>query len=117
MYQDGLYQARAIGHSSDVVIKAEIKDNKIKKVNIDLGEESTPKTQEIINKLAGQIISKQNADLDVVTGATETSNATMRAVRTILNQAAGKKVQDSKVNDGTYNVNVSSYGWKSEMEG
>lgn len=116
-YQDGSYQAKAMGHSSDVVVSAKIQNNKIEKVKIDLGEESTPRTKEVIDKLAGQIISKQTSDLDVVTGATETSNATIRAMRKILKQAGNEVEEVRSVKDGVYKETVPSYGWRSMMSG
>lgn len=117
-YQKGTYLSKAKGHSSDVDVKVELNDDAITDVDIKVEGESESRTKGITSKLKQQILSKQNADIDAVSGATETSNAVRRALSACLNQAMGKTEQEKKpLKDGTYRESTLSYSMTDPMVG
>ncbi|WP_281829289.1 FMN-binding protein [Lactobacillus amylolyticus] len=117
-YQKGTYLSKAKGHSSDVDVKVELNDDAITDVDIKIEGESESRTKGITSKLKQQILSKQNADIDAVSGATETSNAVRRALSACLNQAMGKTEQEKKpLKDGTYRESTLSYSTTDPMVG
>ena len=87
-FKDGTYTAVGIGIGGDVEVIAEVKDGEI--VSITLGEhgETEGIFEGAVDGVIPQIIKGQTTDVDVVSGATLTSNAIIEAVEDIMNQAA-----------------------------
>lgn len=86
-YKKGSYSATAKGMSGDIKVKVTVDENSIKDVNIDVSCESG-----VFGGMAGphlkdEILAKQSADVDTITGATTTSNAVRKATKEALKQA------------------------------
>ena len=87
-FKDGTYTAVGTGIGGDVEVIAEVKDGEI--VSITLGEhgETEGIFEGAVDGVIPQIIKGQTTEVDVVSGATLTSNAIIEAVTDIMNQAA-----------------------------
>lgn len=86
-YKKGSYSASAKGMSGDIKVKVTVDEDSIKDINIDVSCES-----DVFGGMAGphlkdEILAKQSADVDTVTGATTTSNAVKKATEEALKQA------------------------------
>lgn len=82
--KDGTHKGEATGYKGAVEVEVVVADGKITKVTI-TGDEETPEVgQAAFEKLEAAIIEKQSADIDVVTGATVTSKAVIKAVEEAL---------------------------------
>ena len=87
-FKDGTYTAVGTGIGGDVEVIAEVKDGEI--VSIVLGEhgETEGIFESAVDGVIPEIIKGQTTEVDVVSGATLTSNAIIEAVTDIMNQAA-----------------------------
>ena len=87
-FKDGTYTAVGTGIGGDVEVIAEVKDGEI--VSITLGQhgETEGIFEGAVDGVIPEIIKGQTTDVDVVSGATITSNAIIEAVEDIMNQAA-----------------------------
>ncbi len=103
-YTPGTYSASSRGMGGDVVVSLEVSEKKITNVSID-GKNETPGIGgPAMQKLAQDIIDKQSADVEAVSGATMTSNAVIEAAGLALDKAMGLAGDDEKIsfNAGTY---------------
>jgi len=87
-FKDGTYTAVGTGIGGDVEVIAEVKDGEI--VSIVLGEHSETEGifEGAVDGVIPEIIKVQTTEVDVVSGATVTSNAIIEAVEDIMDQAA-----------------------------
>ena len=87
-FKDGTYTAVGTGIGGDVEVIAEVKDGEI--VSITLGQhgETEGIFEGAVDGVIPEIIKGQTTEVDVVSGATITSNAIIEAVEDIMNQAA-----------------------------
>lgn len=89
MLKDGTYTAQARGMAGFVNVKLDIKDEQIKDVDLDLSTETPQYGRKAEQPLKQEILAKQSADIDVVTGATFTSNGVKTALKEALEKAQG----------------------------
>ena len=87
MWKDGIYLSQARGMAGFVKTELEISNNKITSVNLDLSTETPQYTQKAKSKLENEVLAKQSADIDAVSGATFTSNGIKEAVKDALKKA------------------------------
>ena len=88
-YTPGTYEATAQGFGGDVKVSVTVDDSAITAVEI-TGDAETPTVGgAAIPDLISQILEKQSAEIDGVTGATLTSGAVKEAAAKALAQAAG----------------------------
>ena len=105
-YKDGTYTGVGQGKNPDLKVAVTIKDNKITNVEVLSGNE--PKGKEALSVVPKEIIDKQSISVDVVSGATMTSNGIMAAVNDALSQAeinnssSATNSTQEKYKDGTY---------------
>lgn len=85
--KQGTYSAQARGMAGFVGVKLTIKNDKITQVDLDLSTETPQYGQKAEKQLQKEILTKQSADIDAVSGATFTSNGVKEAVAEALNQA------------------------------
>ena len=117
-YTAGTYTGSSAGHSSDVVVEAVFSDSAIESVTIDASGETESYGQAATEELVSQFLDAQSAEIDGVTGATETSDAAKRAMQQAIDQAMGTTSEEvATLTDGTYSAKASSYGTKGQMEG
>lgn len=118
-YKPGVYTGSSKGHSSEVKVTATFSKNKIEKVSIDAHGETASIGQAAVEQLMKNIQTKQNAEFDAVTGATETSEAVRRALKATLNQASTsmEKKEKTALKDGTYSAITNSFSVTGQMKG
>ena len=116
-YTAGTYTASAAGHSSDVVVTVTFTETEIVGVEINADGETENPGQAAVMDLIDQIMDNQTAEIDGVSGATETSTAVKMAMKDIMAQATGTAVSTDKkpLTDGTYNVSAPSFGFLGDM--
>lgn len=89
-YKNGTYTGTGTGFGGEMTVQVKIAGGKIKTVKIKEhadGDAYIKKASSILNK----IIKKQGTDVDVVSGATYSSNGIIEAVRDALSKAAAAK--------------------------
>lgn len=88
LYTAGTYTASAEGSDGDITLTVEFSDKKIVSITADHNE--TPDIGAIaIEQLIDDAIDAQSADVDVVSGATTSSNAFLTALQDCIDQAKG----------------------------
>lgn len=93
IYKPGTYSASAAGLSSDVVVTMTFDANSITDVKVDVSGETPGIGAEIGDKVIAQLLEKQSADIDGVTGATISSTAVKAAAEACIAQAKGENVE------------------------
>ena len=96
-YTDGTYSGTAKGMNGDVTVEVTVKSDKIESVNVTSHNETTGISDPAIEQIPTSIVEKNSAEVDIVAGATVTSNAIMQAVTQALDKAAGKEVAEETV--------------------
>lgn len=87
--QDGDYTAKGKGLAGDVEVKVTIANGAITAVEVLSHNETAGISDPAIENIPANIISAQGLKVDVISGATLTSNAIIEAVTTCLTQAGG----------------------------
>lgn len=87
LFTAGIYEASAKGFGGDVNVTVTVTEDEITKVAI-TGDGETPSLGGIaIERLGGEIVKAQTPNVDVISGATVTSNAIITAVTEALTSA------------------------------
>ena len=89
-YTDGTYTGTGRGHRQGLQVSVTIKNNKITDVEIVSDNETPRYSSEPFNTIPQEIMQAQSANVDAVSGATESSDGIMMAVQDALSQAAVK---------------------------
>ncbi|MCD8231448.1 MAG: FMN-binding protein [Clostridiales bacterium] len=96
-YPDGTYYGTGEGFGGNITVAVVIKDQTIDSVTILSADDETPEYFAQAAVLADAVVTAQSADLDVVSGATYSSEGILEAVKNAL--AAAKAAADAE--DGT----------------
>lgn len=95
LYKDGRYTGTSTAYKDNFILDVTVKDNKITDINIISYEDGIKYVKQAAIPISEKIIAAQSTDVDVVSGATSTSNGVKAAVNNALLKATYK--------DGTYN--------------
>ena len=116
-YTPGTYTASATGHEEGVTVTVTVDESSITEVSIDVSNETPAIGGMAGEALTAQVLEAQGAEIDGVSGASETSAAVRRAVAEALAQAKGSDGTGEKtaVADGTYSGTAPSFGLLSQM--
>lgn len=114
IYKAGTYKATATGYNKEKPVEVEVvlSDQKIESVKVLKHGETEGIGTVAVEKLPGQIVEKQTAEIDGIASATKTSNAILEAVKTILAEntigdaKASKPAADKKKEEKTVNTDV-----------
>lgn len=110
-YTPGTYTAEAAGHEAGLVVTVTVDETGITAVDLDVSHETPEIGGAAKDALIEQIMAAQGADIDGVTGATETSTGVKLALTDALNHAAGvTAAEKTAVADGTYTGTAPSFG-------
>lgn len=90
-YQDGSFEGAGKGMGGDVKVTVTVKDGKITDVTVGEHQETPGISDAAIEKVPQEIIDKQSTEVDVVAGATLTSDAIKEAVKNALEGVSGVK--------------------------
>ncbi len=117
VYKAGIYSATAKGFGGDVTVTINVDANKITHVSIIASSETESIAGRALTKLPESIISKQSAEVDVVSGATVTSKAVIEATKAAIDKAKGvaTKVGAISFTPGTYSGKGRGYNGVVEL--
>lgn len=90
-YKDGVYEGREPGKGGDIVVKVTVTDGDISKVEVVEHKESEMISDEAIKRIVSSVQSEKSTNVDVVSGATMTSEAVIKAIKSALVQAGGSE--------------------------
>lgn len=113
-WQDGTYQGSGKGFGGVITARVTIADQRMTQIDITNHAQETPEYYSRAEVIIPQMIQKQSANVDVVSGATYSSNGIKQAVANALAKAAGKSVQE--VSDDGGNENTAGAGEKSQKQ-
>ena len=89
-YKDGTYTAQEKGYGGQLTVEVTIKEKKISDVKVVSHSETENVGTKAIEQLPSKIVEANSADVDVVSGATVTSEAIKKAVSSALAEATNK---------------------------
>ena len=84
-FRDGTFTGSGTSRRGDVTVSLSVQDGKIATVQITRATTYYPTSR--ISRLPGQVVDRQSAQIDYVSGATDSSIAFRQAVTNALNQA------------------------------
>lgn len=93
----GAYVESAIGWNGPIEVKTTVSDNRIDSIEILKSDEVPYIADEPMKAIIQKVVSEQNLSVDVVTGASRSSEALLRAVGQAV-QAAGATSSSSRTN-------------------
>lgn len=86
-YKPGTYTGTGEGNNGDVIVQVTVNENAIVKVEVIQQEETAGIADPALEKIPEEIVANNTADVDVISGCTNTSNAIIEAVESALKQA------------------------------
>ena len=87
-YTAGTYTGVGTGNNGDVEVSVVVSDSAITSVEVTKHAEPPGIADPALEQIPAAIVEAQSADVDVVSGATNTSNAIIEAVKSALAEAA-----------------------------
>lgn len=88
VFEDGTYTGKSVGHNGgDLVVEVTIVDGKIANVEIIEHTESDGISDPAIDGIPQEIVESNSTDVDLVSGATVSSKAIIKAVNDALKQS------------------------------
>jgi len=109
-YEDGTYTGSAQGFGGTITVSVTIENGNIASIAIVSASGETPEYLRRAKGVIDSILNQQSTNVDVVSGATYSSNGIIQAVRNALAQASSSKSasSDSSNTDDTSNAEPSS---------
>lgn len=86
-YDNGTYSGSGEGFGGTIKVSVTIKNHKITTIAVTSAPDETPEYFEKAKGLISNVIKKQSADVDVVSGATYSSNGLIEAIKNALKEA------------------------------
>ncbi|MCD8125509.1 MAG: FMN-binding protein, partial [Lachnospiraceae bacterium] len=86
-YADGVYTGTGTGFGGDITVQVTVKKGKITKIKILSAEDETPSYLKKAKGIISSILAAQSTEVDVVSGATYSSEGILEAVQNALKQA------------------------------
>lgn len=87
IYKKGIYEGNAEGHIGPIKVQIVTDEYVIKEIKI-LEQQETPVIADAVyNKIPARVIKANSPDVDVVSGATYTSNGFIKAIKNGLDKA------------------------------
>ena len=87
LLKDGSYVSAGRGMQGDIQVELRVRDGYIDRVNVVEHNENVGVSEDAFDRLEDDVLRKQSADVDTVSGATEASYGFMEAVRNCIRQA------------------------------
>ncbi|MCY6484747.1 FMN-binding protein [Clostridium aestuarii] len=95
LYKEGTYKGTGQGHHGEIKVEVITNKYKIKEIKI-VEQQETPELCDIVyNKMPERIIKANSVEVNVVAGASFTSQGLIDAVKNALGKAKIKKIIDS----------------------
>jgi len=104
-YKNGTYKGSGEGyHGGTTILSVTIKNNRMTQIKV-VSHEDTPSFFASAKKLLKTMVAKQTTDVDVVSGATMSSNGIIDAAKAALEKAKVKDTESDKKDDTTEDSN------------
>lgn len=87
LYTDGVYVSEGRGMQGDIRVEVRVRDGYVDAVRVLEHVENVGVVEDAFDRLEQEVLDKQSAEVDVVSGATEASYGYLEAVRNCLRQA------------------------------
>lgn len=87
LLKDGSYVSAGRGMQGDIQVELRVRDGYIDRVNVVEHNENVGVSEDAFDRLEDDVLRKQSADVDTISGATEASYGFMEAVRNCIRQA------------------------------
>lgn len=91
IYKDGTYTTTANGYGGDFKVNTKIKDDRIVDISVDEHNETPSLGGVAIEQMIKNMKEKNDYEVDVISGATKTSQALKIAVKEAINNAKRRK--------------------------
>lgn len=88
-FESGTFEGVAKGNGGDVVVNVTFSESSIDNIEITKHNETPGIADPALEKIPAQIIQNQSLNVDVISGATYTSNAIIEAVKQCIEKAGG----------------------------
>lgn len=98
LYTAGVYSGKGNGRNGDVIVEVEVSENEITAITVTEHEESAGIADPAITGIPERVIEAQSTDIDVVAGATITSDAILEAIDEALSKAKGETANQEEIN-------------------
>lgn len=89
--KDGVYDGQAQGYNGSVKVKLTVTDGKIANVEVTENTETKDVAGKALSDIPKKIVEKNDAKVDIVSGATLTSNAIIKATQDALGKAQSQE--------------------------
>ena len=89
-YTPGTYTGKAFAHNSYITVETTFSESAIESVTIIEDKSDAAMATAVHNQIPAAICQEQTLNIDIVSGATESSNAVINAVADCVKQAAGE---------------------------
>lgn len=86
-YRPGTYTGTAEGHNGDLSVEVTVSESAITDVKVTYQEETAGIADAALETIPALIVNMNTPDVDAVSGATDTSEAIIEAVKTALSSA------------------------------
>lgn len=87
LLKDGSYVSAGRGMQGDIQVELRVRDGYIDRVDVVEHNENVGVAEDAFDRLEDDVLRKQSADVDTISGATEASYGFMEAVRNCIRQA------------------------------
>ncbi len=87
LLKDGSYVSAGRGMQGDIQVELRVRDGYIDRVDVAEHNENVGVAEDAFDRLEEDVLRKQSADVDTISGATEASYGFMEAVRNCIRQA------------------------------
>ena len=114
-YTPGTYTDTEAGFGGDITVEMTFDESSITDVQITGDSETSGVGSVAVEKLPGAILEAQSADVDVITGASTSSGAILKAAQACIDQALGEAADDTQggeeitLTPGTYTGSAVGY--------
>ena len=100
-FQNGIYTGTGVGYRGKVTVTVKVADGKITELVLDDYADDKSYMERAKNRIFQEMISRQNTDVDAVSGATYSSNGLIEAVNKALgnDEGEGKKPEQEESED------------------
>ena len=89
-YEDGTYTATGTGYNDDIEIEVVIEGGEVVSVTVISHDETEGIAEPAFEDLEAAVLDAQSADVDVISGATGSSEGYLEALRAVLEEAAAE---------------------------
>lgn len=110
-YEPGTFKVTAVGHNGDLPMEVTLSDDRIEKIDIDTSSETQGIADVAFKRIPQEIIDGQTLNVDVVSGASITSNGVIDGVAKAVKMAGANPdiLKKRKKSSGPNKQNVVEY--------